>query len=80
MKRYVKSNSKYSENYDPTHPEKYLFFVDYVGFYYAMMLNTLLPNGGYEFLSKDEIVNRKDNLMNYHKHIDFSSEVKWGGG
>ena len=48
-KRYAKANNKYTENYDPKKPSKFITYLD-INNLYGWGLSGYLPNGGFEWL------------------------------
>jgi hypothetical protein len=53
-KRYARANNKYMKSFDPSKPSKFIAYLD-ANALYSWSMTQLLPNGGFRWLSDDEI-------------------------
>ena len=63
--RYGKANNKYIKSYDEKAPSKYIMYLD-ANNLYGWAMNQHLPNGGFRWLTENQM--NKINLVKYKKH------------
>ena len=74
-KRYVKTNSKYMNDYDSSGESKFIVYLD-ANSLYGWSMSQYLPYGGFEWLSKEKIKNFNVNSINENSSTGYLSEVE----